>query len=49
MLYDVMVQVGKHEYDSYELEANSISEAWIMGAKIAKSPMVIKVTEITSN
>lgn len=46
MLYDVTVQVGKHEYDSYELEANSISEAWIMGARIAKSPMVMRVKEI---
>ena len=46
MLYDVTVQVGKHEYDSYEIEANSISEAWIKGAKIAKSPMVMRVKEI---
>jgi hypothetical protein len=49
MLYDVMVQIGKYEYDSYELEAANISEAWIMGARIAKSPMVIKVTPIVSN
>lgn len=49
MLYDVLVQIGKHEYDSYELEANSISEAWIKGARIAKSPMVLKVTEIHPN
>jgi hypothetical protein len=49
MLYDVLVQIGKHEYDSYELEASSISEAWIMGARIAKSPMVLRVTEVHPN
>lgn len=47
--FEVTVQVGKHEFDSYELEADNISEAWIKGTRIAKSPIVLKVTEIQPN
>ncbi|MFA6373821.1 MAG: hypothetical protein WCW68_14465 [Methanothrix sp.] len=44
--FEVTVQAGKHDFDCYEIEATSQSEAWIKGARIAKSPLVMRVKEV---
>jgi hypothetical protein len=46
MNYNVTVQTGEHEFDSFEIAASSYSEAWIKGARLAKSPMVLRVSEV---
>jgi hypothetical protein len=46
MRYNVTCQTGIESYDSIELEATSYSEAWIKGARLLKSPIVMRVAEV---
>jgi hypothetical protein len=46
MNYEVTVQTGKHNFDCFEVDAASHSEAWVKGARLAKSPLVMRVKEI---
>jgi hypothetical protein len=44
--FEVTVQTGMHQFECYEIDAATQSEAWIKGARIAKSPLVMRVKEV---
>lgn len=42
MNWEVTVQTGIHEFDCFEIEANSEAEAILEGAKLGNSPIIIR-------
>lgn len=44
-IFNVTVQTGPERFESFKIEAQTLSEAWVKGARIAKSVMVLTVKE----
>ena len=44
--FDVIVQTGAERFESFKIEAQTLSEAWVKGARIAKSTLVMTVKEV---
>ena len=44
--YAVKIYTSQESIDTVEVEAKSLSEAWIKGVRILKSPMVLKIDEV---
>lgn len=42
-IFNVTCQTGNECYDCIEVEAKTYSEAWIKGARLLKTPIVISV------
>ena len=43
--FNVTVQTGAERFESFKIEAQTLSEAWVKGARIAKSTLVMTVKE----
>jgi len=44
--YAVKIYTSQESIDTVEVEAKSLSDVWIKGVRVLKSPMVLKIDEV---
>jgi hypothetical protein len=44
--FNVTVQTGPERFESFMIQAKTLSEAWVKGARIANSPLILTVKEV---